>query len=107
MDVGTGLVLADSVTGLWVDARVRTLLVDQAERFRRAQRVDRGGRQPDAVNASQLQRTPWRQRQGHFQRSASQRRALLAVWWSTPKSRAIAATDTPLPRSSTACGAIA
>lgn len=29
------------------------------------------------------------------QRSASQRRALVAVWWSTPKTRAMAATETP------------
>ena len=33
MDLGTGLVLADSVTGLAVDIRLRRLLVHQAEEF--------------------------------------------------------------------------
>ena len=41
------------------------------------------------------------------QRSTTQRRAFVAVWWSTPNSRAIPATETPRSRSSTACGAIA
>ena len=49
MDLGAGLVLADGVTGLAVDIRVRRLLVHQAAGIRRERHVDLGQLQPDAV----------------------------------------------------------
>ena len=52
MDVGAGLIVSDTSTGLAVDVRVRMLLVHQDRRVPRAGPVDRSQLQPDALDAA-------------------------------------------------------
>ena len=79
MDVGGGLAFTDTVTGLSLDVRVRTLVVHQAEGFsdRRDVAVVRVG--PDAVEPAGPDREAW-PRRGAGRRGAGPRPCGAARW---------------------------